>query len=114
MCSITKDHLAHFPSKATKSKKLQNQSSRKFVIFRDIELICSNIRKILKFSQKKYFLLFTKTESFPSQSKPQKISTTKKNSLYVKKWNFLTLFKKTYYNFLKRGFLNNSRNKKYP
>ena len=86
MCSITKDHLAHFPSKATKSKKIQ--SSRKFVIFRDIELICSNIRKILKFSQKKYFFYLQKQNlALPSPS-PEKYPPQKKISYMSRNGTF--------------------------
>ena len=53
---------------------------KKFLIFWEMELSCSNIKKILIFSQKEASLIF------------REIETLKKNFLYFKKQNFLTLW----------------------
>ena len=100
-------HSPLFKSKLKKVRK--NSSLKKFLIFREMELSCpnikkfytfwdmetlkrflifqkmklssSNIKKILRFSHKKAFLIFQETNP-PPPSKPKK-----KNSLYFNKQN---------------------------
>ena len=67
---------------------------------------CCNIKKILIFSQRKSFLIFSKKEHCTSQPPPppkKKQNKTKKttnqpekNSLYFQKWNFLALILKKF------------------
>ena len=57
------------------------ETLKRFLIFRKMKLSSSNIKKILRFSHKKAFLIFQETNP-PPPSKPKK-----KNSLYFNKQN---------------------------
>ena len=104
-----------FPAWSKKNKK--NQPRKKILLFWEMELSTSNIKKIiLTFSQKKllyflkrklllYFLIFLEMEPCTSQPKPKKKikkNPPRKNSLYFWKWNCLALMLKRYLYFLKR------------
>ena len=67
---IDKSYLAHYPGQAP-PPPTKNPPGKKFLIFWEMELSCSNTKKILIFSQRnaflifsqnKYFLIFPKTE----------------------------------------------------
>ena len=53
----------YFLSQSPKKTK-KHPPTKKFLTFREMELPCSNIKKILAFSQKKVLLLFPKAEPF--------------------------------------------------
>ena len=54
--SIFCSYLAHFPRQDQKNNK--NPPRKRFLIFSEMELSSSNIKKIRIFSQKKAFLIF--------------------------------------------------------
>ena len=64
----------HFLSQSPK-KNEKHPPTKIFLTFREMELPCSNIKKILIFSQKKALLLFPKTETctFKVQKNNKKI-----------------------------------------
>ena len=95
------------PKKETKTSTL-----KKFLIFWEMKLSCSNIKKILIFSGRKAFLIFSPKKSFliflktepcttqPMPKKETKKSTPKKilgdeKKYNFRKWNFLALIFKT-------------------
>ena len=54
-------HLVHFISPSLPHTQ-KNSVQKKFLIFPEMEFSCSNIKKILIFSQKKAFLIFSEIE----------------------------------------------------
>ena len=54
------------------SKNKKNPPLKKFLIFQEMELCSSNIKKNLIFSQKKAFLIFPEMEPYTFQSKLEK------------------------------------------
>ena len=103
---IVCSHLAHLFGPSSKNKK--KSTPKKFLIFREIELSCSNIKKFLIFSfisgngNPKKLLTPQETETpkkifiFPRKKAclifPE--TKTQKKSLYFKKRNFL-IFQET-------------------
>ena len=53
MCSITKDHLAHIPSKATKSKKINPQENSLYLVI--LNLFVLILERFLNFLKKNIF-----------------------------------------------------------
>ena len=79
-----KSHMEHFfKPKPPKNKK--NSPQKEYLILRGMELPYSNIKSILIFFHKKYFLILSKAEPCPKKIHPEK------NPLYFGKWDFLTL-----------------------
>ena len=62
---------------------------KKFLVFQEMELSGSNIKRFLIFSQKKAFLIFREMKLFIFQE-----TKTRKSSLYFRKGNFVA-FQKT-------------------
>ena len=60
-------YLVHFQLKLKKIKKIHHE--KKFLLFQEMKLSGSNIKKILIFSQKKAFLIFPKIEPCTFQPK---------------------------------------------
>ena len=68
---IPDKRILQFPTKAP-PKKQKNPPPKKFLIFQEMGLSCSNIKKIVVlFSQKKYFLLFPKIQPCTSSPEPK-------------------------------------------
>ena len=59
---ISGNGTLHFSAQAQKNKK--NPPQKKFLIFLEMELSNSNIKKILIFSQKKTFPIFSQKNAF--------------------------------------------------
>ena len=61
--SIIKSYLAQFPSQSLpllpKKKTNKKSTRKKFLVFSEMDLFSPNIKKILIFSQKKAFLIFS-------------------------------------------------------
>ena len=80
--SCIKVFLSYFPAQAQKS--IKNPAQKIFLIFRERKVSCSNIKKILIFSQRKAFLISLKTEpALPSLSPKNKRKPTPKNIPYL-------------------------------
>ena len=72
---ISGNGTLHFPAQTKKIKNRKNKKNlprKKFLIFPEMELSSSNIKKILIFSQKKVFLIFPKMEPCTFQPKLEK------------------------------------------
>ena len=113
---IPDKRILQFPTKAP-TKKQKNPPPKKFLIFQEMGLSYSNIKKIVVLlSQKKYFILFPKIEPCTSSPEPKiffKKVCPEKNSLYFRKRGFLALILKFLYS-LERKLFYISGNKKSP
>ena len=107
-----------FKAQAQKNKKIQ---TKKFLIFWEMELSCSNVKKNYIFSKKSFSYIFSK-EIFFYISKNGALPKNKKrppqkNSLYFRKWNVLALISKEILHFWKWNhalFRPSSKNKNNP
>ena len=90
-----KSHLVHFLSPSPKQKS--NLPRKKFLTFQETELFYSDIKKILTFSQRKAFLIFSEIFSYISENetphflipspKNKKVALVLKKFLYFGKRN---------------------------
>ena len=67
--TLTREHVSYFrvtwhTSQPSPKKRKKKISPIKILIFQEIELFSSNIKRVLIFSQKKAFLIFSQKKAF--------------------------------------------------
>ena len=77
--------MQHFPVQVQENKK--NLPWKKFLTFPQIELSSSNVTKVLIFSQKNAFLIFSQMNSCTFQSKPKKWKKSMPRKISYILWN---------------------------